>query len=173
MTTQSKRPATHESKRPYHLGVAVGLTAGVYAMSLLGTTSLQIGHDRALIADRDPVQAAIEALDRHDDLMEVSLLRARLKYEVDSAGYATLGDRIAELETRLAATGRSVLAAEQLGASLPTELSLSSVPRTTSRGGSSSGGVASGGRRGTVTLPPAPAVAAPPATHAKTGASGG
>jgi hypothetical protein len=172
MTTEPKRLATREPIRPYHVGVAFGLTTGLYAMSLLATTSWQIDRDRALIADRDPVQAAIEALDRHHDQMEVGLLRARLKYEAGSAGYATLSDRIAQLEAGLAATGRSVSAAERLGASLPTDLSLPNVPRTTSRGGSSGGGVASGARRGGVTLPPAPAAAAPPATHATTGASG-
>ena len=167
MTSDRPRPASPEPKRPYHLGVALGLTTGVYAMSLLVTTTFQVDHDRALIVDRDPVQAAIDALDRHHDLMEASLLRARLRYEDGSAGYAAIAERLAALEARLAETDRSVSAAEKLGASLPGELYLPNIPRSKPRSGSSGGG-----RSGGVTLPPAPPAVTPPSTDGTTGASG-
>ncbi len=172
MTTDQPPRTTTDPKRPYHVGVALGLTTGVYAMSLLATTSMQIEQDRAVIADRDPVQAAIEALDRHHDEMEASLLQARLRYQDGTEGYEALAERLAALEARLAATDKSVSAVERLGASLPSDLSIPGVTRTTRRGGSTGGGSSSDGGSSTVKLPPPPAAAAPPPTSGSTGASG-
>lgn len=172
MTTSDRpRPAT-DPRRPYHVGVAIGLTTGVYAMSLLAATSMQIEQDRAVIADRDPVRAAIDALGEHHDEMEVRLLQARLRYQQGTEGYQALSDRLAVLEARLSATDKSVSAAEELGASLPSDLSVPGVTRTTRRGGSTGGGSSNGGGSTKVKLPPPPAAAAPPPTSGSTGASG-
>jgi hypothetical protein len=171
MTASDRPKSATDPRRPYHVGVAVGLTTGVYAMSLLATTSMQIEQDRAVIADRDPVQAAIEALGQHHDEMEVHLLQARLRYQQGTEGYVTLADRLAALEARLSATDKSVSAAEQLGASLPSDLSVPGVSRTTRGGGSAGGGSSNGGGSSKVKLPPPPA-AAPPPTSGSTGASG-
>jgi hypothetical protein len=177
MPTERPRPAAPEPRRPYHVGVAIGLTTGVYAMSLLATTSMQIDQDRALIADRDPVVSAIEALDVHHDLMESRLLEARLRYQDGTTRYETLADRLTALHERLAAMDTTVAAVERLSASLPSDLSLPNVPMTTGRGsssgGGSSGGSASSGSRPVVNLPSVPAApAAKPPTSASTGASG-
>lgn len=171
MTNERPRPAPPEPKRPYHVPVAIGLTTGVYAMSLLAATSLQIEADRALIADRAPVQAAIEALDVHHDRMESDLARAGLQYQEGTTGYDALAGRLAELNAKLTAVYKKVDSVERLSTSLPTELFLPSVPRTSGRGGSSAGAPQGGTKA--VKLPPAPRAAAPPPTNGSTGASGG
>lgn len=200
----NERPglAKPDPKRPYHVGVAIGLTTGVYALSLVAAASMQIETDRALIADRSPVQAAIQALGHHHDLMESHLLEARLQYTDGSAGYTTLAERLAALDARLAASDKSVSDIERLSARLPTEIWMPDLPGTTPRsysggggsvgsapsrgssGGGSSGGTvpsrpaaggggSSGGSAPAVKPPPAlPPVAAPPARNGSTGASG-
>ena len=172
MTNERPRPAPPDPKRPYHVPIAVGLTTGVYAMSLLAATSLQVQHDRALIADRAPVQAAIEALDVHHDRMESGLQRAGLQYQDGTTGYDALASRLAELHARMDVVDKKVAAVERISTSLPTELFLPSMPRTSSRGGSSGGTTKSSGTK-TVRLPPAPRAAPPPPTKGSTGASGG
>lgn len=91
-------PPAAESKRPYHVGVALGLTAGIYAGSLAAVSMLQFGHDRGLIADRQPVSDAIELLGRNHDEMAFSLERAGGAFEDASTRYAELA---AGLEARM------------------------------------------------------------------------
>ena len=172
MTNERPRPASPDAKRPYHVPVAVGLTTGVYAMSLLAATSLQVEHDKTLIADRAPVQAAIEALDVHHDRMESDLQRAGLQYQDGTSGYDVLAARLAALHAKMDAVNKKVAAVERISGSLPTDLFLPTMPRTSSRGGSS-GGTSQGGGTKTIKLPPAPRAAPPPPTNGSTGASGG
>jgi hypothetical protein len=170
---KNERPSSTapDTKRPYHVGVAVGLTTGIYAISLLATTQMQIATDRALIADRAPVATAIDALDQHHDLQEARLLEARLQYQDGTAGYDAVAERLAILEARLAAVGRTVGKVERLSDSLPGSLSLGSMPTTVARGGGS--GSSSGGGHQAIKLPPPPPPkAAPPPASGGTGASG-
>lgn len=88
-----------ETRRPYHLGVALGLTAGVYACSLAAVSLLQIDRDRALIADRQPVNDAIELLGRHHDDMAADLDRAGAVFEDASSRYGALAGDLQELHS--------------------------------------------------------------------------
>ncbi len=142
-------------------------------MSLLVTTQMQVATDRLLITDRAPVQAAIDALDQHHDLQEARLLEARLRYQDGSAGYEAVAERLAMLEARLAAVGKTVGRVERLSDSLPSSLSLGSVPTTVSRSRSSGGGSSGGTGHQAIKLPPPPAPrATPPPASGGTGGSG-
>lgn len=196
------RTTTPEPKRPYHVGVAVGVTTGLYAISLLAATRLQIDADRGIMADRAPMQAAITLLDDHHDSLDSSLADARAQYTEGATGYDGLATRLAALDARLAKMATSVAAIEHRGASLssvklvmPTVSAPRSRPGTTvrnsgggggggggstSRGGGSSGGgggSSSGGGGGSTHVNPPPPAPPPPANNPPpssggTGASG-
>jgi hypothetical protein len=142
------------SKRPYHVAVAVGLSTGVYALSLAGVSILQFEHDRQLIAAREPVADAIAELATHHDRLTQRIEAVRGAYERAADRYGLVSDELRRLHDRLADLHGQVAAIEGAAGRLPTAISLPTVPQ--------------------VKPAPAPVVAAPaPKSHAKTGASGG
>ena len=164
-----------DPKRPYHVGVALGLTTGLYAATLLTAARLQIDADRDLIESRTPVEAAISALGDHHDWMDGRLEEARTQYSVGTTGYESVRARLTTLDEQLANLNKIVEEVEKIGAALPASLDLPGVPtvtRSASGGSKSSGGSAtSGGSK--AKPPPAPAAPPPPpATGGSTGASG-
>jgi hypothetical protein len=167
-------PKRAEPKRPYHVGVAVGLTTSVYAATLLLATRLQIESDRALIADRDPVQAAIHALGNHHDSLTDLLEQSREQYNAAVGGYNSVVASLDQLDERLASVNGTIQAVERLGASISTSLALPAIPNRGSGGGTVSSSRGSGGGGGTTSKPPAaaPPPAPPPPTSGSTGASG-
>jgi hypothetical protein len=171
--TSAKAPTQRPgAKRPYHVGVAVGLTTSLYAATLLLATRLQIDADRALIADREPMQRAIDALGSHHDTLTSLLDEARDAYNTAATGFGSVIDGMAHLDEHLTAVSGTIEAAERLSASISANLSLPviPVPRTASGGSGSGGGT---GGTGT-TKPPTvkPPAAPPPPTSGGTGASG-
>ena len=59
MTSEQNVPAAkprpdESPRRPYHLGVALGLSTATYAVTLAAVTCLQVADDRALLAEREP-----------------------------------------------------------------------------------------------------------------------
>ena len=176
MSNDRPRPATPEPKRPYHLGVAMGVTTGAYALSLLAASTLQIQNDRALIADRHPVEAAITVLGSNHDEMEPRLDAARARYTDGADGYGALVTRLDVLRKRLVAMDRTVAAIERDSGSLAANVP--GVPGGVSRstqgvvdrasGGASTGFLSTKPRA----VPAAPAAVTKPPTSASTGASG-
>lgn len=149
-----------EPRRPYHVGVAIGVSAGLYAASLGAVTSLQIATDRQFIEDRQPVSTAIDVLGKHHEDLTQRLADARDSYTAATSQYGSLAGDMKALHDRLIALRGQLAALDR--AKVPGSLSLPNLPPI--RGG------------GSVKAPPAPRAAPappPPATHAKTGASGG
>jgi hypothetical protein len=150
-----------ETRRPFHVGVALGLTASVYAGSLAAVSLLQIDRDRGLTADRQPVSDAIVMLGRHHDEMAASLERAGAVFEAASTRYDQVAADYQELHTALVSLGRKLKAIDAL----------------TAVDGSGLGSVSLGSGGGKL---PSVSKAAPrsggttsaPATSATTGASG-
>lgn len=142
-------------KRPYHVAVAVGLTTGVYALSLAGVSILQFDHDRALVAAREPVADAISELATRHDRLTQRLDAVRGTYERVADRYGLVTDELRRLHDRLADLHSQVAAIEGAAGRLPTAIALPAAPR--------------------IRPAPAPAAVSQPApkTHAKTGASGG
>lgn len=170
----TKTSPTADPKRPYHVGVAIGLTTGIYAASLFAAARLQIASDRELIEDRTPVEAAISALGDHHDWMDGRLEDARAQYAIGTTGYDALRARLAALDQRLSQLDKVVDRVEKIGATLPASLNLPALttPRS-SGGGTSSAGQSSSGGSKPKRLPAAPAAPPPPpATGGTTGASG-
>jgi len=125
------RPAA-VTRRPLHVAVAVGVTAGLYAVSLAGVTALQAGTDARLAADRAPAAAAIAALRETHDATEADLTRIEAAYASAAAAYQAAVDAIGGHETALIDLGKRVAAVEGSAAALkvPTIPRLPSVSTT-------------------------------------------
>ena len=90
-----------DARRPIHLVVLLGATAGIYAVSLAGVTALQSAADRALIDDGAPLDATTSSLSAGHDAFENDLARAARAYGDAAAGYDRLAPRLDELEISL------------------------------------------------------------------------
>ena len=154
------KAAATNPRRPYHVGVAIGLSAGVYAGSLAAVTMLQIDQDRRIIADRQPVGDAIDVLVRHHDAMASSLGQAGAVFEAASRQYGGVSGAMDELHAAVAQLGRTVAGIERSAMSGALDLKLPSIPTAP--------------RYVPKSVPNAapPPNAPPPPTHGSTGASG-
>jgi hypothetical protein len=156
-----------EPRRPYHIGVAVGLCAGVYAGSLTAVTVLQIDRDRALIADRAPVGEAIELLGRHNDRMATEIEVAGAAFQRAAEGYDGVAQGVTDLDVAVQRLTVRVAAIKGSAMRMPDAIALPPIGHSGSNTKSSGGG----GSAGSISVPkPKPA---PPPVNASTGASGG
>jgi len=175
-TPTASRPSTPEPRRPYHLGVAIGVTTGAYALSLMVASTLQIRNDRALIADRHPVEVAISVLGSNHDAMGSRLELARTRYADGADGYGTLVDRLEKMRARLATMNKTVAAIERdsgsIAARIPGVTTAGSNQARGSTGRSGGGGSTGGGSTAPRTVLGTPPAAAAPPVSAGTGASG-
>jgi len=147
------------------VAVAVGLTTGAYALSLVAVTRIQADTDRALIEERAPAAQAIELLDAHHDRMSAQLGLARERYLAGAAVYNELVGQLQDVDAGIANLDTTLRQIEAMGVTVPGGLT-GSVP-TVRTGGSTSR---------TTSVAPAlapPPAAAPPPVTATTGASGG
>ena len=135
-------------RRPHHVGVMLGLSAGAYAVTLAGVAGLQSATDRAAIEAREPTRLAAEVLAAEHDRLEAELESARRAMARNGDDYDGAVALMADLQTRIDALAATVGELEGQTLALPTRLSLPSAPRV-------------------------PAAASRPATQASTGASGG
>jgi ABC-type phosphonate transport system ATPase subunit len=137
-----------DARRPVHLVVLLGATAGIYAVSLAGVTALQSAADRAHIDDGAPLDATTSSLSAGQDAFERDLASAARAYGDAAAGYDRLAPRLDELEISLDTLAGTVAKVSGAAKALPARVALPTVTHTmTTR--------------------------AAPATHATTGASGG
>ena len=153
-----RKPVSPEPRRPYHIGVLIGLSTGAYALSLAAVTTLQVASDQALIDERAPMRMAIDLLADHHDRMAAGMDAARRGYDAASGGYESLSDRIEAVHDGLGRLNRTVTRIEGSADQLPGSLNLPPVPQLRPQ-------------RAAPRPAQAPA-AAPPSTHGSTGASG-
>jgi hypothetical protein len=139
-----------EVRRPYHVGVFLGLSAGLYAVSLAGVTALQSTSDRAIAETQAPGVAALEAVRAGHDELDRRLANAGSAYGSAAAGYQQAADSLTSLEQALEGLRTSVGKVTGVTSSLPSHVSLPALP----------------------SVPKTVAAAAAPAVHATTGASG-
>jgi Na+/H+-translocating membrane pyrophosphatase len=136
-------------KAPLHVPIALGVTAGLYAVSLAGVTALQHQADTVASAAQQPLADAISGLANDRASLETDLRATVGSLNAASDAYGTAAARSADLEASVAALATGVQAATGAAARIPqSALRLPTAPRT-------------------VTV-----VVAAPATQATTGASG-
>jgi hypothetical protein len=136
-----------EPRRPAHLAVLVGVSAGAYAVSLAGVTALQSAADAELHADREPIRLAAAAAAAEHASLESALDDAAHRYAVLADRYHRSGLDIEGIEAALDALAARAAAVSESAASLPTRFALPAVRS-------------------------APRIVSAPATHATTRASG-
>ncbi len=124
---------TFSAKLPVHVAVTVGVTAGLYAVSLAGVTALQAGTDARLTADRAPAAAAVATLREAHDLAEAQLAQMESAYAAAAATYGEIAGGIGAHEKVLVGLGEQVAAVEGSASALrvPTFASLPSVSSRT------------------------------------------
>ena len=139
---------TAEARRPVHLAVVVGLSAGAYAASLAGVTALQAATDRDLAAANAPAVDTIATLTAEHDRLEARLAAAGTTYGTAATAYAEITDRLTALEGKLGKLASQVKKVEGSASWVPPAVRMPSVSRA------------------------APSRAAPPASNGSSGASG-
>jgi hypothetical protein len=140
--------AKAEARRPVHLAVIVGLSAGAYAASLAGVTALQAATDRTVSDGYAPTSEAADLLRTNHDQLETRLAAAAAAYDKAAAVYGGLSGNLKAYETQLQALAKQVASVKGNATWVPP----------------AAGGLPSVGR--------AAAPAAKPASHATTCASG-
>jgi hypothetical protein len=127
------------TRRPVHVVVAVGMTAGLYAFSLAGVAMLQSASDLQLAADRAPAADAVAGLKSAHDAMEASLGTLSGAYAHAADGYKGIAQGIVGHEQALAALGQQVQAAAGSAAALSVPvISLAPAGSASGYGGSGS-----------------------------------
>ena len=121
-----------QRKAPLHLPIAVGVTAGLYAVSLAGVTALQSQADAVLAADRRPLADAVEAVAARRDALERDLRATVGSLNAASTAYGATRDGSAALEATVAALSRQVETVSGAAAAvrMPSSIRLPSAPRT-------------------------------------------
>jgi methyl-accepting chemotaxis protein len=139
--------AAIEPRRPVHLAVLLGLSAGAYAVSLAGVTALQSETDRQANDVRAPIDAAAAAISTSHDRLQDDLDQAAGAYTEVAARYAQLSSGLDTMEAALDRLAGRVTKVTGAANALPAHVSLPHIK---------------------VTVPRTSA----PVTHASTGASG-
>jgi len=118
-------------RRPVHLAVLVGASAGAYAISLAGVTALQSATDARVAADRGPASHAVDIVASGHDGLQASIDGAAGAFAVAADRYAAMTDRLAEMESSLDRLGQRVAKVTGAAGALPTRVSLPAVDRST------------------------------------------
>jgi hypothetical protein len=128
-----------QPRRPVHIAVAIGFSAGAYAVALAGVTSLQSAGEQALVANRDPASEALDLLQEHHDRLDARLAAAGATYDAAAAAYQDVTDGLSALETRLGTLATKVGKVQTGAAWTP---SVWRAPAVSSRAARSSGSTA-------------------------------
>lgn len=116
---------------PPHVGVMFGLTAAGYAATLGLVTALQASAEAAVIADRQPVAAAIEGVAADNDRLAGSVEGAGRDISAAVAAYEAVAARLPGVETRLTDLSALVQAVDGAARALPARAPVPTVVRTT------------------------------------------
>jgi hypothetical protein len=118
-----------ERRRPVHLAVALGVSAGVYAVSLAAVTGLQADADAALAIERAPAVAAIAELKGRNDRLAARINAVGAAYGAAADRYRDVARGLDALDGPLAALATTVAGIEGATTSLPARAPLPTVSR--------------------------------------------
>lgn len=125
--------AKAETRRPIHLAVVVGLSAGAYALSLAGVTALQASSEQSLADGYAPTADAVSLMRSKHDQLEVRLAAAAAAYDQAAASYDQVTGQLKGYEAGLGALAKQVTKVKGSAAYVPMKgSSLPSVGRATS-----------------------------------------
>jgi hypothetical protein len=118
-----------EMRRPIHLGIAVGVSASVYAVSLAAVTGLQSAQNAQIAADFAPAAAAVDRLDAVDSDLEARLEAASAAFDDSASAFSTVADQVPALEARLKDLAGTVSQIQGTSISIPSGGALPRVPK--------------------------------------------
>ena len=119
-------------RRPIHLGIAVGISASVYAVSLAAVTGLQSAQSAQLATDRAPLADAAARLDASNALLDSRLTAARDAFNASAAAFTNVAGDLGGFERRLRSLAGTVAVIHGSAVSLP---AAGAIPRVSSAGG--------------------------------------
>jgi hypothetical protein len=119
-----------EARRPLHVVVYLGLSAGVYAVSLAAVTAHQANSEAAVVTDRAPTALAIAGLSAANDRLETRANLVGGTYERATGAYDRLGQALADVEAQLAGFADLVGAVNGASLALPDRVALPNLTRT-------------------------------------------
>ena len=118
-----------EARRPLHLGVFLGLSAGAYACSLAAVTAFQVQSEAVVAADRAPAARAIAELAAGHDALESRASIAGTAYGRASDAYDAVGRTLSDVEAQLADLAGVVGAVDGAAGALPDRVDLPRINR--------------------------------------------
>jgi hypothetical protein len=116
---------------PHHVGVMFGLTAAGYAATLGVVTALQASAEADLIAQRQPVAAAIEQVAAGNDRLAGAIDVAGRDITEAVAAYEAVAARLPGVEGDLTDLSALVQAVDGASRALPARAPMPTVVRTT------------------------------------------
>jgi hypothetical protein len=119
-----------EARRPLHVVVFFGLSAGVYAVSLAAVTSHQANSEAAALIDRAPTTEAVTQLSAANDRLEAEARQLGRTYERATGAYDRVGQALADVEAQLADLADVVGAVNGASLALPDRVALPRLTRT-------------------------------------------
>ena len=125
-----------DDRRPIHLAVLLGVSAGAYAVTLAGVTALQAEADAHVQAQRSPIDLAATVMADDRAALEAAAETAAYRYAVLADRYRRSGLVIEGMEVALDDLALRAGAVAESAASLPTRFALPSVrssPRSAPR----------------------------------------
>jgi hypothetical protein len=108
-----------ETRRPLHIGITVGISAGLYAVSLAAVTALQSAQDQQTSAAYAPLAASVDALDGANASLEARLDAARAAFDASAADLSDVVGKVPGVEVRLKALASSVTQIQGTAVNLP------------------------------------------------------
>ena len=118
-----------EARRPFHLGVFLGLSAGAYAISLAAVTAFQAQSELVVAADRAPAARAIAELAAGHDTLESRASIAGQAYGRASVAYDAVGRTLSDVEVRLSDLAGVVGEVDGAANALPDRVALPRINR--------------------------------------------
>ena len=113
-----------ETRRPIHLGIAVGISASLYAVSLAAVTGLQSTQNAGISTDLAPQSGAADQLEAANADLAARLDAASGAFDTSAAAFSDVADKVPDFEARLRALAGTVTKIHGTSISMPTGGSL-------------------------------------------------
>ena len=117
------------TRRPIHLGIAVGVSASLYAVSLAAVTGLQSAQNAQASAASAPLLASVDELDNANVDLETRLEAAGAAFDASAAAFSDVVANVPGFEARLKALAGTVTKIHGTSVSLPAG---AAIPRVSS-----------------------------------------
>lgn len=120
-----------ETRRPIHLGIAVGVSASLYAVSLAAVTGLQSAQNGQTSTALMPFATSADGIDQANGDLEARLVAARAAFDASASSFSEIAAAVPDFEARLKALAGTVAKVHGTSISMPSSVA---IPRVSSSG---------------------------------------